>query len=183
MSSDYLLYHEFTHALDISLYGAKDTNKYNQLRGYLEYHAAQVEMLKLLGAEDHSDHIAFSMRDTITDIEGARPVLEYVEHGIAVVTSAMQKPDFKRNIASVFHAVGALYNHLGRTSICVAASSDFDEYAAKLDAACPGVDLFGREVWSLITSVFSGVMNERAIPIAGQIYYGSLIQLFKEYGL
>jgi hypothetical protein len=137
ISSDYLLFHEFTHALDISLYGARDVNRYNALRGYLEYHAAQIEMMKLVGASKITDSVEFSMHDTITDIEGTKSVLKYVEHGLEVVTSAMAKPGFKTDIAQVFHAVGALYNHLGRLSICQMASPDFDQFAKDLLAKCP----------------------------------------------
>lgn len=183
ISSDYLLFHEFTHALDISLYGAGDVNRYNALRGYLEYHAAQVEMMKLVGASKFTDSIEFSMHDTITDIEGPKSVLEYVEHGIEVVTSAMAKPGFKTEIAQVFHAVGALYNHLGRLSICQMASPDFDQYAKNLLARCPGVELFGQGAWSLIVNVFNGIMTEPAIQTSGQLYLGTLFQLFKSYDI
>ena len=182
-SSDYLLFHEFTHALDISLYGAGDVNKYNALRGYLEYHAAQVEMMRLVGASKITDPVEFSMNDTITDIEGEKSVLEYVEHGIEVVTSAMAQPGFKADMAQVFRAVGALYNHLGRLSICQLASPGFDQYANDLMARCPGAELFGQVTWSLIINVFRGIMPGSAIQMSGQIYLGSLFQLFKIYGI
>lgn len=183
MSSDYLLFHEFTHALDISLYGAGDVNKYNALRGYLEYHAAQVEMVKLVGAFKITDSVTFSMCDAITDIEGPKSVLEYVLHGIEVITSAMVKPGFKTGIAQVFHAVGALYNHLGRLSICQMASTDFDQYARELMERCPGAELFGQDAWSLIVNVFCGIMDEPSIQLGGQVYFGTLIQLFQRYGI
>ena len=183
ISSDYLLFHEFTHALDISLYGARDVNRYNALRGYLEYHAAQIEMMKLVGASKITDSVEFSMHDTITGIEGTKSVLKYVEHGIEVVTSAMAKPGFKTDIAQVFHAVGALYNHLGRLSICQMASPDFDQFAKDLMAKCPGVELFGQDTWSLIINVFSGTMTKPAIQTSGQLYLSTLFQLFKSYGI
>ncbi|MBQ9004484.1 MAG: hypothetical protein IJ087_21820, partial [Eggerthellaceae bacterium] len=123
------------------------------------------------------------MLDTITDIEGAKSVLEYVEHGIAVVTTAMAKPGFKSDIARVFHAVGALYNHLGRLSICQMAATDFDQYVTDLTAACPGAELFGPATWHLIVNVFSGIMAESAIQPSGQLYFGALVQLFERYGI
>lgn len=183
ISSDYLLYHEFTHALDISLYGAGDVNKYNALRGYLEYHAAQVEMMKLVGTPEYAAPVTFSMCDTITDIEGKKSVLEYVEQGIEVVTSAMERPGFRTDLPMVFHAVGALYNHLGRLSLCQMSSTDFDTYTAKLTEKCPGVELFGQDTWALITSKFVGIMEPSVIQTSGQIYFGSLIELFDRYGL
>ncbi len=178
-----LLFHEFTHALDISLYGAGDVNEYNALRGYLEYHAAQIEMMKLVGASKITDSVEFSMHDTIADIEGAKSVLEYVEHGIEVVTSVMNKPGFKTDITQVFHAVGALCNHLGRLAICQIASPDFDQYAKDLMDRCPGVELFGQGAWSLIINVFSGIMPAPSIQTSGQLYLGTLFQLFKRYGI
>ena len=183
VNGEYIIFHEFTHALDISLYGTKDQKKYNELRGYLEYHAAQVEMLALLGAQQFTLDISFSLADTVTDVDGEKSVLEYLEHGLEIVNEAIRKPTFKSNMEEVFHAVGALYNHLGRVSVCQLASTDYEKHAHALNEKCPGQQLFDLKIWNLIETVFAGIMTDDQIKLGGSIYYGSLIQLFEQYGI
>lgn len=47
----YIVFHEFTHILDTEMYAKQDSWKYMALSGYTEYHAAQVELMIMLGAD------------------------------------------------------------------------------------------------------------------------------------
>jgi hypothetical protein len=47
LQADYILFHEFTHMYDKFTYSAKDKSLYASNRGFTEYHASQVELLKL----------------------------------------------------------------------------------------------------------------------------------------
>lgn len=180
---EYIIYHELTHALDISRYGARDRDKYNQLRGYLEYHASQIELMKMLGAVEFSQHITFSMDDKIRDTNGEVSVLEFIESGLNATAEIMAKPDFRHSLLRVFHAVGTLYNHLGRISICRMYAKDFDAHSTSLEKRCPGTRLLGADNWDCACKIFSGIMSDALIDLGGKLYYGSLIRLFKSLGI
>lgn len=47
----YIVFHEFTHILDAEMYAKRDSLRYAYLSGYTEYHASQVELIVLIGAE------------------------------------------------------------------------------------------------------------------------------------
>lgn len=180
---EYIIYHEFTHALDISLYGAGGRDKYNQLRGYLEHHASQVELMKMLGADTFAQPVTFSMTDSIRDMNGELTVLEFMEKGLDATAEQMSKPDFKQSIGRVFHAVGTLYNHLGRISICRMYATDFGGYEYWLEKKCAGSRLLGQGAWDAICKVFNGVMGDAVIGLGGKLCYGTLVQLSKRLGL
>ncbi|MDO4798213.1 MAG: hypothetical protein Q4A01_09375 [Coriobacteriales bacterium] len=180
---EYIIFHEFTHALDISRYGAGNRDKYNQLRGYLEYHASQVELMKMLGASTFHQTIEFSLLDKVCDTNGEVTVLEFIEQGMNATSELMSKPDFKQNLNLVFHAVGTLYNYLGRISICRMYATDFDAYSSALEQKCAGEGLFGSEMWKSIRTLFNGMMTDSLIDLGGMLYYGSLLQLCRSYGI
>ena len=58
----YILFHEFTHILDAETYARGDKVKYATSSGFTEYHASQIELLKMLGANSANEHISFSTK-------------------------------------------------------------------------------------------------------------------------
>lgn len=62
--SKHLMFHEFTHMMDSELYVNGDKYRYVGVSGYTEYHASQVELMLLLGANAINDIPTFSI-DTI----------------------------------------------------------------------------------------------------------------------
>lgn len=179
----YLLFHEFTHALDISKYAAGDQDRYNSIRGYLEYHAAQVEMYKLLGRASFGADEPFSMSDVICPIEGEMTVHEYIEQGLGAVNEGIRKTKSSPSISTIFSTVGAIYNHLGRISICEIAATDYNEHAEVYENRCNVTNLFDTKTWYQVRSEFNGVMTEDQIRNSGELYLSSLYDLFRQYGL
>ena len=64
--TEYLIFHEFTHILDVEEYAKADKWKYASLSGFMEYHASQVELLKLTGALNITQPKEFTMRTMVT---------------------------------------------------------------------------------------------------------------------
>lgn len=56
-----------------------DKNRYWGNHVYEEYHASQVELLKLLRVKNIHDTFMFSMRDKIDTVTGKKSIDEYVE--------------------------------------------------------------------------------------------------------
>lgn len=180
---EYIIYHELTHAADIYRYGVRDQNRYNELRGYLEYHASQVELMKLLGASRFDQNVSFSMKDKIRDMNGELSVSDFVAKGIETTNESIARPGFNDSIAMIFHAVATLYNHLGRVSICQMFSTDYADSSDSVESTCPGVRLFGQEVWGCIEGVFKGLMSAAQIQLGGKLYYSSLVRLLQSRGI
>lgn len=75
---EYILFHEFTHMYNVITFSAKNPSVYFANRGFTEYHASQIELLKLLGARDVTDNVSFSLTQSIETIIGNTTVLEYI---------------------------------------------------------------------------------------------------------
>lgn len=52
MNAQYLVFHEFTHIWDAEVYSLKDKVKHMSNKGYTEFHAAQVDFMRILGARN-----------------------------------------------------------------------------------------------------------------------------------
>ncbi|MGE7926406.1 hypothetical protein [Lysinibacillus xylanilyticus] len=123
---EYILFHEFTHMYDVITFSAKKTDVYAANRGFTEYHASQIELLKLLDARTVNDEIQFSLTQSIETILGDITVFEYI---LSLRNSAREGireesfPDSKENLLT---ALGMIFNHLGRISICRLYANDYD---------------------------------------------------------
>ena len=61
-----LLFYEFTHILDTYRYVNGDKNRNAGIKGYTEFHASQVELIKMLGNERIDTIKNFSMNEELT---------------------------------------------------------------------------------------------------------------------
>lgn len=179
----YLLFHEFTHALDIAQYGAGDKDRYNAIRGYMEYHAAQVELARLLGWSRFAAYEPFAMDDVIAPIEKKMTVREYVKHGIKVTNDGVTRSLASPDIATIFHTVGTLYNHLGRLSICKMAAVDYDMRLENYESCCGATALFDDEAWEQICSNYQGIMTRKQVQASAKLYWTTLTDLLLALGV
>lgn len=125
--SKHLMFHEFTHMLDSELYVNHDKVRYAGLSGYTEYHASQVELLSLLGAEKYDATLSFSMKTLVPTFAGTKSVSQYVREKYNHAIELFGRDDFPADIASLKTALGVLHNYWGLRSICEMYSSDFEE--------------------------------------------------------
>ena len=111
----YIVFHEFTHILDTEMYAKQDSWKYMALSGYTEYHAAQVELMIMLGADSiQTQDFSFTV-----DVEiGNSTVRNYLNSRHQLVVNMMNRTDFPRDIEALKTTVGVLYNYFGVRSIC-----------------------------------------------------------------
>ncbi|MGE7912187.1 hypothetical protein [Lysinibacillus xylanilyticus] len=95
-------------------------------RGFTEYHAGQIEFLKLLEANSIEEKISFSLTKFITTVIGDTTVLEYVLSGRHGTRQLVSEIDFPYNLNSFSSGIGMIFNHLGRVSICRLYASDYE---------------------------------------------------------
>lgn len=68
LHGDYVIFHELTHLLDTENLVNGDKKKNTMMRGFLEYHASQIETIKILGYESFGENISFSMKQQVESI-------------------------------------------------------------------------------------------------------------------
>lgn len=182
LHTDYILFHEFTHIYDTVMYSEKDNILYASNRGFTEYHAAQVELLKLLGAESIDEKISFSLTQSIETISGHITVLEYITKAHAGIIGLISKTDFPESIQSLSAGLGMIFNHLGRMAICEMYANDYEKYKSKIGNMTIEESYIGDE-FSEIKPLMKGFLNKDDILNIGKIYLSIIMKLAKNSGL
>ncbi len=183
MHADYLMFHEYTHAYDIERLAKKDKMKYASIKGYMEYHASQVELLKQVGANKYSSPISFSMTDVVKSPGEDRTVYETMLARKKDATDAIMRAGFPGNIEILAMTVGIIFNHLGRVSVCKRYAKDYDVYKTELEDYNVEEQFFGADAWKLITGLYHDEMAPDIINIAMMCHLGILKSVTQKYGL
>ena len=123
----YIFFHEFTHMLDAEQYVDNQKISNKGLSGYTEYHAAQVELMQLLGAKSINDDISFTMNSPLVTIGGTKSVSQYVEEKFQHATELFESTEITNNEQYCMDSLGVLFNYFGLRSICKMYSSDYSE--------------------------------------------------------
>ena len=123
----FLMFHEFTHMLDAETYVKSNKVIYFGITGFTEYHASQVALMQLLGANNINDSIQFSMNDTINVFSGIKSVKQYIDEKQQHAIELFSRKDFAKDIKSLSTSVGVLFNYFGIRSICEMYSNDYIE--------------------------------------------------------
>lgn len=177
--ADYILFHEFTHMYDTVNYSAKDKILYASNRGFTEYHAAQVELLKLLGGESIENIQSFSLTEQIETIAGQETVFSYITNSHAAVTEFISRSNFLDSIESLSTGFGLFFNHLGRMSICRMYASDYDQYIHEVEKI-NFEDPYIEDKFSEIKPMMKGFLSEADIMNIGRIYFSVIIEIAKK---
>ncbi|MBR6557824.1 MAG: hypothetical protein IKT70_02305 [Clostridia bacterium] len=127
LNSDFLIFHEFTHILDAHQFAQGNKIIYLGITGFSEYHASQVGLVKLLGANTIDDVPNFTMNTLIKPFSISKTVLEYIEEKQQLAIDLFSKTDFPNDFETLKMAVGVLYNYWGIRSICEMYANDFTE--------------------------------------------------------
>ena len=171
-----LVYHEFTHMIDAELYACGNSLRYAMLSGYTEYHASQVELMKLLGAKTVDEKISFSMSTIIDTVTGKKSVSQYIEEKRLHAVELFSRQDFPADLAMLKSAVGVLYNYFGLRSICVMYATDYTE---KIDNAA-FLNHISVLQFAPVNRHMYGWLNKDNIETSMKMYWGIMCSLMKE---
>ena len=123
-----LLFHEFTHILDIERYVRKGQTELNEaIAGFTEYHAAQVAFMLSVGANRITDTPCFCMESIIATAEGPKTVERYLMEKHELACTQFDKKDLLTDAKEINIAFGVLYNYWGMRSICEMYAPDYSE--------------------------------------------------------
>ncbi|MBO0587623.1 hypothetical protein [Sporosarcina sp. E16_8] len=177
-NQDYIIFHEFTHMYDVITYSAKDLRLYAANRGFTEYHAAQIELLKLLGVDSIDDKISFSLTQPIETFTGNTTVLEYVLECRNGTRQHISNENFADNIYPLNNVLGMIFNHLGRVSICQLYANDFELYRDELKNMECETAFLGNDFLEM-TSLANGFLDETTVRILGELYIPFMFDLIE----
>lgn len=170
----YIVFHEFTHILDTEMYAKQDSWKYMALSGYTEYHAAQVELMIMLGADSiQTQDFSFTV-----DVEiGNSTVRNYLNSRHQLVVNMMNRTDFPRDIEALKTTVGVLYNYFGVRSICKMYAKDYTE---EVDNTII-IQKLSKVLFEEINSFMVGWFNEAQVELSFVSYMKIMWTMLQSY--
>lgn len=177
----HIVFHEFTHILDSEMYVQKNPRRYMGLSGYTEYHAAQVELMVLLGAN------SVQQQDLLVDLDfeimmfaKKNSVKEYILSRYQTAMNIMRRKDFPRDIEALKGAVGALYNYFGMRSICKMYGGGYsDEDLDNTSIVQKIPELF----FDVLNKSMNGWLTNDEIEESIIRYYNSAMNIIQKYNL
>ena len=175
----HVVFHELTHVLDDELFVRGDKIKYLSNHGFTEYHASQIEMMKLLGAVTISQGITFSMGDTIDTVSGRKNILEYVMAPHALATELIDRADFPVDFETLKCTLSVIFNYYGRRSICKMYANDYRE---EVDNATIE-KLITPTVVTFLNGYMTGWLNQASIDDLGDLYGRMIVSLATKFHL
>lgn len=179
MNAKYLVFHELTHIWDASVYSQMDKVKHTSNKGYTEYHAAQIDFLLLLGAKSIADPISFDMKQKLETFRGTQTAEEFVEEPRKLATELIQRADFPANIETLSVTFGAIFNYLGRRSICKMHAKNYDD---KSDLSVI-TGFIGKDAVKALNDFMLGWLEPPRVAIIDMLYYRMVVSLAQKYHL
>ncbi len=176
--SQHLIYHEFTHMLDNEEYSKNDIRQYLVNIAYTEYHAAQVEFMRVLQTETIDDEVTFSMNQNVVTAFGEKSILEYVNRPYENAIEILSTNGFPKDLDELFAFIKSLFNYYGLRSICKMYSNNYIESIDK-----SSIILFITQYYSdLLDKHMNGRMDPTTVNnINSTIISQLLFQLMKKY--
>ena len=177
LSADYIMFHEFTHMVDTERFCKSDRIKYMANKGYTEYHASQVALMKLLGAETVDDSLSFSMEQTIETYSGSKSISQLIETPLNTVSEIIQRKDFPSDISDVSTVIGLVFNYYGYRSICKLFATNYTESEDKSSI----VSLMGDTTIKLLDTLMLGWFNDSKVDVIDKICKELIFSMLKKY--
>ena len=179
LHAEYLLFHEFTHILDTEMYVQKDKMKNVMYKGFSEYHAGQIDFLKVLGVQKADASFSFSMKQMFETVGGPKTAEEFVLAAHETSTNLINRSDFPADVETLATTFGLIFNYWGRRSICKMCTVD---YVEKVDNKA--IEKFiGKEPFKAWDAFMNGWLAEDQIKLIGEFYFKMIASKMKDYSL
>lgn len=169
LNAKYLIFHELTHILDAEVYSQRDRWKHMSNKGYTEYHAGQIDFMKLLGAENISSPFEFKMNHKIETVGGTKTAQEFVDMPRKLASELIGRGDFPANLETLAVTMGLIFNYYGRRSVGMMYAGDYND---SVDMSV--IDEFlGKDIVKVLNNYMVGWFDaEKVVPI--DMLYGEM---------
>lgn len=169
----YLLFHEFIHILDTERYARKNGNRNLGLTCYTEYHASQVELMQLLGANCIHENILISVNNDIILFNKKKSIYQFVEEKRQTAIDLFRNKNVLNEINTITMAIGVLCNYFGLRSICKMYANDYDEIIEN----SAFLEIIPSYEFSQLDSLMQGWLDENKIEKSITLCFNILLLL------
>lgn len=179
MNAKYLIFHEFTHIWDAEVYSLKDKLGHMSNKGYTEYHAAQIDFMKILGAHNIYEPFSFDANQSIETFGGTKSAKEFVRMPLKLATELISRSDFSDNIETLVTTMGTIFNYYGRRSICKMYATNYDD-----NADVNVIKSFlGVEAVNALDVYMLGWFNKNKVALIDELYKRMVLTFASKYKL
>ncbi len=179
LNAEYMLFHEFTHILDTDKYVRGDKNQNVAIRGFTEYHAAQVDFMRLLGADKITSKVSFTMNQEFNTVEGRKTAYDFVVNAHNVASSLIARGEFPADIETLSTTLGLIFNYWGRRSICRMYSTDYMDLVDSSEIE----KFFGHDAYKGLELLMNGWLSETNINLLLEFYLKMVISTAQKHSL
>lgn len=179
MNAKYLVFHEFTHIWDAEVYSLQDKVKHMSNKGYTEYHAAQIDFLKILGAVNIYEPFSFDIYQKVETFGGEKTAKSFVDMPLGLATELIMRPDFPANIETLATTMGTIFNYYGRRSICKMYATNYDG-TANVGAI---VSFLGESTVKALDAYMLGWFDKNKVSLIDELYRRMVLTFASKYKL
>lgn len=179
MNAEYLVFHELTHIWDADVFSQRDKLKHMSNKGYTEYHAAQIDFMKLLGAKNIAEPFSFSMKQTVEPFGGTKTAKGFVDMPRNLAVELISRGDFPANIETLATTMGAIFNYYGRRSICKMYAID---YVANEDMSVIA-GFIGEDTVKALDAFMLGWLDTTRVSLIDALYGKMIVALAQRNNL
>ena len=149
------------------------------VRGFLEYHASQIETIKILGYESIGENISFSMKQQVETVASIKSMQNFVDEPANTAKSLLRRSDFPKDLETLLTTAALIFNYYGRRSICLMYAQDYREDVDIMEFS----EFIGTAQLDALDTFLKGWLNAAQIDVLGKFYFGMIGTKIKEYGL
>jgi len=179
MNAQYLVFHEFTHIWDAEVYSLKDKEKHISNKGYTEFHAAQIDFMRILGASNIYEPFSFNMNQKIETFGGTKTAIDFVEMPLNLATQLITRSDFPANIETLVTTLATIFNYYGRRSICKMYATNFKDVSDTSNIA----SFLGKDTINFLNTYMLGWFDKNKVRLIDELYKGMILTIVSKYNL
>lgn len=179
LTADYIMFHEFTHMIDTERFCKSNKIKYIANKGYTEYHASQVALMKMLGAKTIDSTLSFTMEQPVETYSGCISVAELLNTPLNTISEIIKRNDFPADIDTLSTVIGLAFNYYGYRSIC----QMFAQNYAGSENTSALKQLMGDSTVNLIGKLMYGWFDDAKVAIIDDICKNVIFSMLKKHNL
>lgn len=181
-NAEHIVFHELTHICDTEKYVKnKETNV--AIKGYTEYHASQIEMIRALGWKSINDEVPFSLTKNINLFLDNCSLYEYVLVPKLTAEKLIARNDFPKNQETLMTVLALIFNYLGRLSICKMYSTDYEEYQVRLEVSKAFSSFLNDQVYKALLDLLLRWPTDNEIEALSLGFLRILLSMSNQYNL
>lgn len=179
LTADYIMFHEFTHMIDTERFCKSNKIKYIANKGYTEYHASQVALMKMLGAKTIDSTLSFTMEQPVETYSGCISVAELLNTPLNTISEIIKRNDFPADIDTLSTVIGLAFNYYGYRSIC----QMFAQNYAGSENTSALKQLMGDSTVNLLGKLMYGWFDDAKVAIIDDICKNVIFSMLKKHNL